>query len=66
MDYSYKNILSFKENEKYKVGAVTYDVTAHFYAEKETLKAKICALLMQDIQKSNLPNKLARGRNGML
>ena len=48
-----KNIVKFKDNEKYKVGAVTYDVTAHFNDEGEILKSKVSALLTEDIRKTN-------------
>jgi len=45
--------LPFINNTKYKVGAVTYDVTAHFCDERETLKSKICTLLTEEIRRSN-------------
>ena len=47
-----KNIIPFKEHTKYKIGAVTYDVTAHFYDDKETLKSKIISLLKNDARKT--------------
>jgi len=60
MEDSDKNIVKFQDNLKYKVGAVTYDVTVHFYDDyddRETLKAKVSTLLTEDIRKSKNKGK---------
>ena len=54
MDNSRENILKFKDNEKYKIGAVTYDVTAHFNDGGELLKSKVSSLLTEKIRKSKI------------
>jgi len=54
MENLHKNIVAFNNNEKYKTGAVTYQVTSHFYNEGETLKSKVSALLAKEIRKTNL------------
>lgn len=59
MDAPKKNIVPFTEKTKYEIGAVTYDVTAHFYDDEETIKSKINSLLINDVNKSKTPNVLA-------
>lgn len=43
--------IPFKEHTKYKVGAVTYDVAAHFDKDKGTLKSKVITLLINNTRK---------------
>ena len=57
MDNPDENIVNFNDNTKYKVGAVTYDVTAHFNNEGELLKSKVSTLLTEEIRKLNSSNK---------
>jgi thiamine biosynthesis protein ThiC len=45
--------LSLPQKSTYKHGAVTYEVTAHFCSETESLKSKIDYLLKSDLQKPN-------------
>jgi|GEM_PF-6650613 len=54
MDNPDENIIRFQDITKYKVGAVTYDVTAHFNDEGEMLKLKISSLLTEKIRKSEI------------
>ena len=41
--------MPFSNDEKYKLGAVTYEVTAHFCPEAESLKSKIDHLLKTEL-----------------
>ncbi|WP_369283080.1 hypothetical protein [Oscillibacter sp. GMB15532] len=43
--------IRFKSQSEYKIGAVTYHVTAHFltHSHQDTLKSKIAALLNKEI-----------------
>ena len=41
--------MPFSNDEKYKLGAVTYEVTAHFCSEAESLKSKIDHLLKTEL-----------------
>jgi len=52
------------EKSKYKLGAVTYEVTAHFCSEAETLKSKIDHLLKTELQKTNSVCTFADGQKG--
>jgi len=63
MDNPEKNIAKFRDNTKYKVGAVTYDVTAHFNDEGETMKSKVSTLLTEDIRKTNLGKNVANSHS---
>lgn len=49
---------------EYKVGTVTYKVTAHFSSERDTLKSKIFSLLGEAVHKDAAriiaENKLSR------
>ena len=47
------NAVPLPNKNEYKVGAVTYEVTAHFCSETESLKSKIDDLLRADLQKSS-------------
>ena len=66
MDYINKDTIEFENKTKYKFGAITYIVTAHFYEENETLKTKISTLLTEEIYKNNLFQKSCNSRNSML
>ncbi len=54
-----RQTIPFKEHTKYKVGAITYDVVAHFDEDKGTLKSKFITLLINNTQKphSNICNQ---------
>ena len=54
-----RKAIPFKEHTKYKVGAITYDVAAHFDEDKGTLKSKVITLLINNTQKphSNICNQ---------
>jgi hypothetical protein len=54
MDKIEKNVIEFEQHEKYKCGAVTYEVTAHYISEKDSLKEKIRVLLKNNKQKDSL------------
>ena len=41
--------IPFSDSGQYKLGAVTYEVTAHFCSD-EDLKRKICALLSAQLK----------------
>ena len=56
--------MPFNCDGKYKLGAVTYEVTAHFCLEAETLKSKIDHLLKTELQKSNSVCTFADGQRG--
>jgi len=58
-----KNLVQFKNNEKYKVGAVTYDVTAHFLSDNETLKSKLSTLILSDLRKTKTDAEVRQGRS---
>ena len=51
--------IPFEEHTKYKVGAITYDVSAYFDKNKGTLRTKIITLLINNTQKphSNICNQ---------
>lgn len=66
MDDLNGNILPFINNTKYKVGVVTYDVTAHFCDESETLKSKLCTLLTEEIRRSNSINTVECGHSDVV
>ena len=44
-----KTIHYFENESKYKIGAVTYIVTAHFDESREQLKTKIVNLLHDEV-----------------
>jgi len=52
MDNLEKMTLPFEQYGKYKCGAVTYEVTAHFISQSDSLKEKIKDLLKNNTQKS--------------
>ena len=56
--------MPFSNDEKYKLGAVTYEVTAHFCPEAESLKSKIDHLLKTELQKTNSVCTFADGQKG--
>ena len=47
----------------YKLRAVTYEVTAHFCPEAESLKSKIEHLLVSDLQKQNSLHAIAHSQD---
>ena len=57
------NIFPFKGRAKHKIGTITYDVTAHFCNDEETLKSKIIYLLMHDTHKLKSQNIFASSHN---
>ncbi len=50
---THPNIIPLQEKAKYKLRAVTYNVTAHFRNDKEPLKSKVSNLIVDDIHNSN-------------
>lgn len=51
MNVDNSNRITFQTQSEYKIGAVTYHVTAHFlsHSEQDTLKSKIAAFLGKEI-----------------
>lgn len=45
--------IDFPDHTDYQIGAVTYQVAAHFNEDGKTLKSKIHHLLTEEAQKSN-------------
>jgi len=45
--------VDFSDHTDYRIGAVTYQVAAHFNEDGKTLKSKIDHLLTEEIQNSN-------------
>ena len=56
--------IPFNNDEKYKLGVVTYEVTAHFCSDAESLKAKIDHFLKTELQKTNSVCTFADGQKG--
>ena len=50
-------VIEFEREAKYRIGAVTYLVTAHFDESGETLKEKMQQLLCERITKEAAANK---------
>ena len=52
MDDAPKNTVAFEQHRKYKCGDVTYEITAHFSSENDSLKDKIQSLLKNSTLKN--------------
>jgi len=52
-----KTIIEFEREVKYKIGDVTYHVTAHYDENGETLKEKMKQLLLEKVAKEAAASK---------
>jgi len=57
------NTMVFENAAKYKIGNVTYYVSAHFDKNGETLKSKIQTLLIEEIRRKNSSKALAHSHS---
>ena len=56
--------IPFSNSDNYKLGVVTYEVTAHFCLEADSLKTKVNRLLISDVQKNNSIRTFAGSQGG--
>jgi len=57
-----KSAIDFTHQTKYKVGTVTYKITAHYEKDADPIKHKIQNLIKKDIENDDLQRGLSQSK----